>query len=99
MIGIADGRSSATAEPAGAPMDDFDISELRIEPGADLIPTQKVLTVVPIRKPRKTEFVRVCPDPKTRLRCLLYIDGDDREAAFVIVSPELGTLSAPQALS
>ena len=64
MIGIADGRSSATAEPAGAPMDDFDISELRIEPGADLIPTQKVLTVVPIRKPRKTEFVRVCPDPK-----------------------------------
>jgi hypothetical protein len=66
-------------------MDDFDISALRIQPGADLVPTQKILTVVPIRKPTKTEFIRVFPNPEARLPCLIYNDPEDRDATFVLL--------------
>jgi hypothetical protein len=66
-------------------MNDLDISTLRIKPGADLIPTQKVWTVVAIRKPTKTEFVRVSPNPDARLPCMIYHDPDDRDTPFVVM--------------
>ncbi len=66
-------------------MNDLDISTLRITPGVDMIPTHKVWTVVAIRKPTKTEFVRVSSDPDTRLPCMVYNDPDDRDATFMVM--------------
>lgn len=62
----------------------FDIASLRIDPAADAVPTQRILTTVAIRKPQKTEFVRVHPDLEYSLPCLIYADRDDRDAVFVI---------------
>jgi hypothetical protein len=74
-----------TAGREEVPVDDFDISSLRIQPGADLIPTQKIYTVIPIRKPNKTEFVRVSDNRDFQLPCLIYIDPDDRDNTFVLL--------------
>jgi len=62
----------------------LDLSALRIQPTADLIPTERVYTVVAIRKPAASEFVRTSADPANRFPCLVYKDGDDRDAVFVI---------------
>lgn len=66
-------------------MDAFDINALRVTPGAETVPTQRVWTAIPMRKPGKTEFVRVNPAPEARLPCMFYTDPDDRDSAFVVL--------------
>jgi hypothetical protein len=37
-----------------------------------------------VRKPAKTEFFRVHPDPSMSLACTLFIDDEERESHFVV---------------
>lgn len=62
----------------------LDIASLRIDPSANLVPVQRIIAVVPIRKPKKTEFVRVNPDMAARMAFYVCADPDDKDATFII---------------
>jgi hypothetical protein len=49
--------------------------------------TREVLRHVPVRKPNRTEFVRVHPDADMQLATGVFVDREEREVFFVI--PEL----------
>jgi len=78
---------AASTEPSQPdPLDPFEPENLRINP--DLLKgggVKKLLTVVPVRKPRKQEFIRVHPLEKYRLEVALVEIEADRET--YIVSP------------
>lgn len=75
-----------SAVPDG-PADPFDPAALRVS--ADMeIATEKVLTAVPVRKPRRDEFFRVHPDEEYTLDVLVVEDPDDFEP--YIVTPACG---------
>jgi len=68
----------------GEPTDPFDPAALRVS--ADMeIATEKVLTAVPVRKPRRDEFFRVHSDEEFTLDVLAVErdDGMDRETYIV----------------
>ena len=62
--------------------DDLEAIRLSPEDTAGLGST-KILTTVPVRKPKKQEFFRCHPDPAMTLTAMLYVDEDDGEAYFV----------------
>ncbi|HUK11219.1 MAG TPA: hypothetical protein VLX09_25360 [Stellaceae bacterium] len=48
--------------------DPFDPARLRLDPSyAESLGVKKVLSTVPVRKPNRHDFIRVCPDPEYRL--------------------------------
>src|SRR5262245_32301461 len=59
-------------------LDPFDPAQFRIDPNAEsAIGIQKVITTIPVRKPNKTDFVRVPPGEEYRLDTyLIEIDAD-----------------------
>src|SRR5215471_3344130 len=67
------------------PMSIFDnIDALRLSP--DAVATagiREILTHVPVRKPNRTEFFRVHPDPDMALATGVFIDKEEREVFFV----------------
>lgn len=77
-----------------AKVDPFDPETLRLNAGAD-VNVEKVLTAVPVRKPKRTEFVRVHPDYVSDALVLEREDGLDKECYLVtsevqhLVLPEL----------
>jgi hypothetical protein len=61
---------ASDASPQGAPSQDpdpFDPASLRLDPSEELIGIKRVIGNVPIRKPKRQEFVRVRPEPAFRL--------------------------------
>lgn len=67
------------------PTDPFDIDALRANPLQDLN-TEKMLTTVPVRRPGKTEFVRVHRSDDYSIDCYLFErkpEGGDRETFWV----------------
>jgi hypothetical protein len=78
--------------------DPFDLQAMRIDGLADVF-VETVLTTVPVRNPKRTEFIRVCGDPAYSIDTFVVeieIDGD-REIFYVI--PELrGAVPDPEAL-
>jgi hypothetical protein len=92
----ADPKASTNGKaPAGkAKADPFDPETLRLNAGAD-VNIEKVLTAVPVRKPKRTEFVRVHPDYVQDALVLEREDGLDKECYLVtsdvqhLVLPEL----------
>src|SRR5262245_685767 len=73
-------------------LDPFDPMNLRINAAAN-IEVETVLTTVPIRKPKRTDFIRVHPNPAYTVD--MYIlereDGMDRETYMVL--PEVQSLA------
>jgi hypothetical protein len=62
----------------------FDPAALRLDQSyADTVGVKKLLTTVPVRKPKKQEFVYVHPDPQFRLTPLAIIEDEDREVYVV----------------
>jgi len=77
------------------PNDPFDLDSLRSAPLQDL-DLERVLTTVPVRRPGRTEFFRVHPDPAYVLdtHILEHADGLDRKTYLVV--PELRAELAPE---
>ena len=64
------------------------LEALRLSPDAAATAgTKEVLRHVPVRKPNRTEFVRVHPDADMQLATGVFIDREEREVFFVV--PEL----------
>src|SRR5262245_50913119 len=79
--------------PENVKSDPFDPEALRINAGAD-IDVERVLTAVPVRKPKRTEFVRVHPNYALDALLLEREDGLDRES--YLVTPEVQHLVLPE---
>lgn len=57
------GNEKIAAFPAKDEADPFDPENLKIDQLGDAIATEKVLLTVPVRKPARSEFFQVNPDP------------------------------------
>ena len=62
--------------------DDLEAVRLSPEDTAGL-GSKKILTTVPVRKPKKQEFFRCHPEPQMTLTAMLVTDDDNGEAHFV----------------
>jgi hypothetical protein len=51
------------------------------------------LTRVPVRRPRKDEFVRCHPDPKMSVAVTIYVDRDEQEQVFFVAPAMRGELA------
>lgn len=60
-----------------------DLDSLRLSPESAASSVREVMTHVPIRKPGRSEFVRVHPDPAMTLTTSVYMDKEERETFFV----------------
>src|ERR1700722_10335964 len=61
-----------------------DLEALRLSPEDTAgLGSKKILTTVPVRKPRKQEYFRCHPDSAMTLTAMLVTDDDDGEAYFV----------------
>lgn len=64
------------------------LEAIRLSPDAAATAgTREVLRHVPVRKPNRTEFVRVHPDADMSLATGVFVDREERETFFVV--PEL----------
>jgi hypothetical protein len=71
-------------ERSANPFAEFDPSELRIDQSfLNRAAAKKLLTTIPVRKPKKQDFVRVHPDEKYRLPAFLIELEEDREVYLV----------------
>jgi hypothetical protein len=69
----------------------FDISRFKLsQKFEDFGGAKKLLTTVPVRKPRKDEFIRVSPDPKHRADVMMLEYGESKDIYFL--TPEVQTL-------
>ena len=75
--------------------DPFDPESLRVQAG-DGIELERMLTAVPVRKPKRNEYVRVHPDPAfcIDVRILERENGMERES--YLVPPEMAHLVADE---
>lgn len=83
---------SSSAHPAAAQhespaIDPFDPATLRLDPAEELIGIKKVLASVPIRRPKRQEFIRVRPEDSYRLDVAILDLEEDGES--FMVAPEL----------
>lgn len=67
--------------------DNLDALRLGPDP-ATLDGVREVLATVPVRKPKKTEFVRVHPDPAMTLDTAVFEDKDERGETYFVL-PQL----------
>jgi hypothetical protein len=68
---------------AGSVFDNLEA--IRLSPDATATAgTREVLRHVPVRKPNRTEFVRVHPDADMQLATGVFVDREEREIFFVI---------------
>lgn len=70
--------------------DDLDL--LKIADPAQLAGDIQVLGHIPVRRPRKDEFFRVCSDPTKTLTALVWADPD--EGDFYFITPEVRDVMA-----
>jgi hypothetical protein len=68
------------------PLDPFNPEALRVTSDTD-IATEKVLTAVPVRKPKRDEWFRVRADDKFTLDVLVYERDDDLDRETYVVTP------------
>ncbi len=68
------------------PVDPFDPEALRISGDAE-ISTEKVLTAVPVRKPKRDEFFRVRPGEEFTVDALVVERDDDLDREVYVVVP------------
>jgi hypothetical protein len=73
----------AAAAPVEAP-DPFDPAALRVSPNFEAVAVKRVLVDVPVRKPKRQEFVRVHPDGRYRLETAVVELAEERETYLVM---------------
>ena len=71
--------------------DKLDFSKFKVSSGSSDLPVaQKVLLHVPVRKPSKQQFVRVCSQESSQFECaILKLEDDDRP---YLTSPEIAQM-------
>jgi hypothetical protein len=74
------------ADFVGEPADPFDPEALRISGEAE-ISTERVLTAVPVRKPKRDEFFRVRPGAEFTMDALVVERDDDLDREVYVVVP------------
>src|SRR3954471_10172413 len=77
--------SGAQREPAA--FDPFDPAALRLDPAEELVGIKRVLANVPIRRPKRQEFVRTRPEVEYRLDAAILDLEEDGDA--YMVAPDL----------
>ena len=85
------GQSSVTVSPAN-PFSNLEALRLSQDFTA-LAAVEKVLTSIPVRRPKKKEFIRVRPGSECRFDTFCLTDEDDNEV--YLVTPELQPLLGP----
>lgn len=75
------------------PYDPFDPANLRVGTMAD-VEVERVLTAVPVRRPKRNEFVRVHPDYVLETLVLEHDTGMEKEV--YLVAPEIQDLVLPE---
>jgi hypothetical protein len=86
--GAEDGKGKGNNSPQAAASVFDNLEALRLSPeDAATIGTREILSRVPVRKPSRTEFFRVHPDPDMQFATGVFVDREDRETYFV--TPEL----------
>src|SRR5262245_33007287 len=83
----------ATPEQSDESFDPFDPANLRVGSTAD-IEVERVLTAVPVRRPKRNEFVRVHPDYVLDTLVLEHESGMDKET--YLVAPDIHELVLPE---
>lgn len=83
---------AVTAQPAESrPSSGFDINRFRLSQDfAAFGSAEKLLSTVPVRKPRKDEFIRVSPDPEHSISVAMLEHGEPRDLYFL--TPEIQAL-------
>lgn len=61
-----------------------DLEAIRINPSEALQPVSEVFTTIPVRKPARHEFFRVCPDQAMSLTVAVFIDKQDRDTTYFV---------------
>jgi hypothetical protein len=57
------------------------------------IGTREVLVRVPVRRPRRDEFIRCHPDPAMSLAVTIYVDRDEQDEVFFVAPAMRGLLA------
>jgi hypothetical protein len=87
---------SPNGEPTGSAADPFDPASLRLSQNFDAaIGVKKALVSIPVRKPAKTWFIHVHPDPAYRVETAVIELKEDRE--IYLVAPALWSELAREA--
>src|SRR5690242_11591976 len=61
------------------------LESLRLSPDADATAgTREILRHIPVRKPSRTEFIRVHTDADMQLATGVFVDREEREVFFVV---------------
>jgi hypothetical protein len=80
-----DAMRLANDEPMASTEDAWNLDALRLSQDFDAeVGGKKLLTTVPVRKPKRQEFVRVHPDPAWHLPAALLEVEEDRESYLVV---------------
>ena len=61
----------------------FSVEELRLDPARDLVGGKKVLTIVPVRKPGRQDYIMVRPEPEYRADTAL-LDLEEEGDCFLV---------------
>lgn len=65
----------------------IDLDEIRAPPGAEAeIATRRVVTNIPLRKPKKTEFFRIRPEEEWTIEAHMATLGDQEEDKYLVPS-------------
>ena len=71
-----------------------DLEAIRLAPeDAGDIGTSEVLVRVPVRRPRRDEFIRCHPDPAMSLAVTIYVDRDEQDEAYFVAPAMRGLLA------
>jgi DNA-binding protein HU-beta len=84
------GDASAPVPPGEATVEDvdpFDPAVLRVVSDFEAVAVKRVIVSVPVRKPKRQEFVRVHPDERYRLEVAVVELQDGRETYLVVPAP------------
>lgn len=85
--------TSSAPTPSAAATNIFDdLDAVRINPTDALQSVSEIITTIPVRKPSRHEFFRICPDPTMSLVTGVYIDKQDRDTTYFVAPAMRGAL-------
>src|SRR5215208_1595111 len=81
--------SKAHVAPGGEPLrdaDPFDPAALRVSPDFEAVAVKSVMVAVPVRKPKRQEFIRVHPDERYRLETAVIELTEEHETLYPVAA-------------
>lgn len=87
------------ALPAAKPSVFDDLNAVRINPSDMLHEVAEVLATIPVRKPARQEFFRICPDSEMSLTTAVFIDKQDRDTTYFVSPAIRGAMSGEERIA